>query len=139
VIVGGRAGILAVIDAKYKRLDEGTAASATDLYQLTCYVHRTAARLGILVHFSEETARAAFIGTTDDGAGIVSVVVSPELLLSAGENALERLFNVHPHVAERVQQSFAHSLSQQRTHGVPDLARDIFFGALEDERVRERL
>lgn len=139
VIVSSPAGILAVIDAKYKRLEQGTAVSAPDLYQLTCYVQRTDARLGMLVHFSEETARAAFVGTTDTGAGIVSLVVSPELLLSVGENALDRLFNAHPHVAERAQQSFAHGFSQQRTHSIPDLASDIFLGALEDERIREGL
>lgn len=92
IVVQGAVGIQAVIDAKYKRLEEDRSVAASDLYQLACYVRSTSARLGLLVHFAEENAHLSSVGTTQEGVPVLSASISPHLLLTSGEHALERLF-----------------------------------------------
>lgn len=79
--------ILGILDAKYKSRDDA-AASAGDLYQLVAYVRRTGASFGMLVQFSEEGDAGRYVGTTPEGAAVLSVSLSPRRVQAEGERAL---------------------------------------------------
>lgn len=128
-----------VFDAKYKSLDAGASSAAVDLYQLTAYVRRLSAKAGVLVHFAYEKEQIVHVGTTPEGSPVLAVSVSPELLLSEGENALARLLDAHTTVGKRLKQRLADCLSHQGRDRVPDLSSDILLRPEEDEVVREGL
>jgi hypothetical protein len=110
VVVARPPAVIAVADAKYKRLDDAQA-RAGDLYQLTAYVRRTNASVGALVHFDDEAEIAAAVGTTPEGAVIATFSLTPELLLMEGENALARLLERHGTALQRLSNGAADGVS----------------------------
>ena len=139
IVVRDGQQIASVFDAKYKALDWRESGSAADLYQLTAYVRRLSAKAGALVHFAYEREQAVHVGTTPEGALVIAVSLSPELLLSEGENALARLLDNSGGVGERLNQCFADRLGHQGRNGVADLPGDILLRPKEDEVVGEGL
>jgi len=102
IVVSLQSKVLSIVDAKYKRRDSEASATSTDLYQMSAYVRRTSARVGILVHFSDESSGARYVGTTEEGAAILSVALSPKCILLDGEGALGNLLVAHK-VLDRLQ------------------------------------
>jgi hypothetical protein len=121
--------VFAIVDAKYKRMGYSESASAEDLYQLTAYVRRTSAHIGILVYFATDSSKAELVGTTPEGALVIVISLSAELLLSERENALEKLLARSAGARKRIDESFADDMGQARRNGISDLPGDVFFGA----------
>ena len=135
IIVQNAASITAVFDAKYKSLDPGSSGTAADLYQLTSYVRRLSAKLGALVYFSDGPATVSVSGTTPEGAPILVISISADLLLSEETNALTRLLSHSPTLNERLKQCFANGLCHKRGDSVSDLPSNVLLGAQELEVV----
>lgn len=118
----------AVVDAKYKRLESGRSAVAGDLYQISSYVRRSAAAIGLLIYFSEQDAQLEMVGNTPEGAPVLAVSVSSEVLLSEGENSLESLLASNG-LSQAVKDSIANRARYQRSNGIADLPGDILLRA----------
>ena len=121
--------VIAVFDAKYKALEARNSASSGDLYQLTAYVRSTSARLGMLIHFNDDTASAVRVGTTPEGAPIITVSMSPSVIWLKGENALDSLLALAPGVLKSCNNCFSNGVGHQRGDGIPDLASNVLLRA----------
>jgi hypothetical protein len=122
---------VAVIDAKYKLVDGNATASAADLYQLCAYVRRTAACVGLIMQFSESTPGIAVVGTTPEKVLIVSVSITPDLMLRDRDSALDRLLLGSPVIAEAIRRRFGDGHGAEVTDRVIDLSRHVPPGAQE--------
>ena len=129
VIVEAQGAVTAVVDAKYKLLDMMSSGASADLYQLTCYVRSLDARVGILVHLAESDEYAKVVGTTSEGAPIIVLTISDELLLRESANALSGLLASWPRVRKSLNESLAHGLAEKRGDRVTNLFGDVFLGA----------
>lgn len=95
VVFDGVGEIKIVADAKYKVLSRVEhSGQASDVYQLTCYVDRTRARVGMLVYVGD-TDSISELGETPQGGRIFAVRISPERLISHGDQALKEIVSSH--------------------------------------------
>jgi 5-methylcytosine-specific restriction endonuclease McrBC regulatory subunit McrC len=74
IVIYDSGGAFAVVDAKYS---SANTPSADDVYQLTCYVTRLSATIGILAYVSvDEHTRYQEIGTLSNGSKLFSCYIS---------------------------------------------------------------
>ena len=121
--------VLAVFDAKYKALESHASADSGDLYQLCAYVRSTSARLGMLVHFSDDAAGITRVGTTPEGAPIIAVSISSTMVRLKGESALAGMLAHAPSILKSCIEHFSDGLGHQGGDGVPNLTSNVLLGA----------
>lgn len=103
VVVSNKLGDTELIaDAKYKVMGEKERDGiASDVYQLTCYVERAEASVGMLVYVGT-TDSVSELGHTQTGNRILSIRISAELLISDGHQALARILVAEKPLVESV-------------------------------------
>jgi hypothetical protein len=89
-----------IADAKYKVLGENDLQGiSTDVYQLTCYVERTQATIGVLIYVGTSDG-VVELGRTQMGCRILVVRISASRLISDRQEALSILLGATPVVVD---------------------------------------
>lgn len=91
-----------IADAKYKVLGENDLQGiSTDVYQLTCYVERTQATIGVLIYVGTSDG-VVELGRTQMGCRILVVRISASRLISDRQDALSILLGATPVIVDCV-------------------------------------